>query len=46
MEARAEVRGLSMAREIGFEKNAQEEYKCRNCIHMDAFKSVSLCFCT
>ncbi|KAF8369177.1 pole-1, partial [Pristionchus pacificus] len=40
VEARAEVRGLSMAREIGFEKNAQEEYKCRNCIHMDAFKWV------
>ncbi|GMT29096.1 hypothetical protein PFISCL1PPCAC_20393 [Pristionchus fissidentatus] len=40
VEARAEVRGLSMASEIGYEKNAQEEYKSRNCIHMDAFKWV------
>ncbi|GMR54261.1 hypothetical protein PMAYCL1PPCAC_24456, partial [Pristionchus mayeri] len=40
VEARAEARGMSMATEIGFEKNAQDEYKCRNCIHMDAFKWV------
>lgn len=40
VEARARIRGLDMLQEIGFSKDAAEEYKSRNCIHMDAFRWV------
>ena len=39
--ARAEFHGLSMQSEIGFAPDSQNEYKCRPCIHMDAFRSLS-----
>uniref|UniRef100_A0A914W395 DNA polymerase epsilon catalytic subunit n=1 Tax=Plectus sambesii TaxID=2011161 RepID=A0A914W395_9BILA len=40
VEARAAKCGLQLLKEIGFEKDAQEEYKSRPCIHMDAFRWV------
>ena len=38
MNARAEFHDLSMQSEIGFSPDSQNEYKCRPCIHMDAFR--------
>eukprot|EP00731_Ephydatia_muelleri_P013540 Em0007g850a len=38
VQARAEFHGLDMEDEIGFAMDSQEEYKCRPCIHMDAFR--------
>ncbi|CAB3408448.1 unnamed protein product [Caenorhabditis bovis] len=40
VEARAKIRGFDMEKEIGFSKDAADEYKSRNCIHMDAFRWV------
>lgn len=39
LEARAHHHGLSMHQEIGFEKQG-EEYRGRNCVHLDAFHWV------
>ena len=38
MEARAHHHGIVMAEEVGFAADSQNEYKCRPCIHMDAFR--------
>ncbi|WKX92047.1 hypothetical protein Q1695_010238 [Nippostrongylus brasiliensis] len=40
VEARARIRGLNMEEEIGFAKDSADEYKNRNCCHMDAFRWV------
>ncbi|CAO4363568.1 unnamed protein product [Caenorhabditis nigoni] len=40
VEARAKIRGFNMEKEIGFSKDSADEYKSRNCIHMDAFRWV------
>ncbi len=40
VEARCTVHGIDMFNEIGFQKDAQGEYKARNCIHMDAYRWV------
>ncbi|XP_052805264.1 DNA polymerase epsilon catalytic subunit A-like [Mya arenaria] len=40
VEARAAFHGLDMSREIGFEKDSQDEYKARPAIHMDCFRWV------
>ncbi|VDM70160.1 unnamed protein product [Strongylus vulgaris] len=39
VEARARIRGMDMEDEIGFAKDSADEFKSRNCIHMDAFRS-------
>ena len=38
MDARASHHGITMTTEIGFDLDRQGEYKCRSCIHMDAFR--------
>ena len=38
MEDRCAVHGIDMYQEIGYKKDAQGEYKARNCIHMDAYR--------
>ncbi|KJH52429.1 hypothetical protein DICVIV_01406 [Dictyocaulus viviparus] len=38
MDARASIRGINMTEYIGFAKDAADEYKSRNCVHMDAFR--------
>jgi DNA polymerase epsilon subunit 1 len=40
VEARAAYHNLDMFNEIGFGKDTQNEYKCRHCIHMDAYRWV------
>ncbi|XP_057689041.1 DNA polymerase epsilon catalytic subunit A-like isoform X1 [Corythoichthys intestinalis] len=40
VETRASVHGLSMYREIGFQKDSQGEYKSSQAIHMDSFRWV------
>ncbi|CAI8058398.1 DNA polymerase epsilon catalytic subunit A [Geodia barretti] len=40
VEARAYHHGIAMGDEIGFSMDRQGEYKCRPCIHMDAFRWV------
>lgn len=40
VEARAHHHGIVMAEEVGFAADSQNEYKCRPCIHMDAFRWV------
>ncbi|VDN29506.1 unnamed protein product, partial [Cylicostephanus goldi] len=40
VEARARIRGIDMEDEIGFAKDSADEFKSRNCIHMDAFRWV------
>ncbi|CAD6189723.1 unnamed protein product, partial [Caenorhabditis auriculariae] len=40
VEARAKIRGFDMEKEIGFSKDSADEYKSRNCIHMDAYRWV------
>ncbi|CAJ0578382.1 unnamed protein product, partial [Mesorhabditis spiculigera] len=40
VETRAKVHGMIMEDEIGFAKDSAEEYKSRNCCHMDAFRWV------
>ena len=44
VDARASYHGISMVDEIGFAPDSQNEYKCRSCIHMDAFRLV-VCVC-
>lgn len=38
VEARAAHHNLILADEVGFSPDSQNEYKCRPCIHMDAFR--------
>lgn len=38
VEARAEFHHFYLMDEIGFAPDSQNEYKCRPCIHMDAFR--------
>ena len=38
VEARAEFHHFYLIDEIGFAPDSQNEYKCRPCIHMDAFR--------
>ena len=47
VDARAHYHGISMVDEIGFAPDSQNEYKCRPCIHMDAFRLAvcALCVC-
>uniref|UniRef100_A0A7I4XU50 DNA polymerase epsilon catalytic subunit n=1 Tax=Haemonchus contortus TaxID=6289 RepID=A0A7I4XU50_HAECO len=40
VETRAQIRGMGMESEIGFAKDSADEFKNRNCIHMDAFRWV------
>ncbi|CAJ0927336.1 unnamed protein product, partial [Mesorhabditis belari] len=40
VETRAAVHGFNMEKEIGFAKDSANEYKSRNCAHMDAFRWV------
>uniref|UniRef100_A0A0K0CTA2 DNA polymerase epsilon catalytic subunit n=1 Tax=Angiostrongylus cantonensis TaxID=6313 RepID=A0A0K0CTA2_ANGCA len=40
VETRARIRGINMMEEIGFSKDSVDEYKSRNCVHMDAFRWV------
>lgn len=42
VETRAALHGLSMHREIGFQKDSQGEYKASQAIHMDCLRSASL----
>lgn len=44
VDARAHYHGISMMDEIGFAPDSQNEYKCRPCIHMDAFR-LAVCVC-
>ncbi|GAA6010438.1 hypothetical protein JCM10207_001304 [Rhodosporidiobolus poonsookiae] len=38
--ARATVHGIDMHKEIGFAKDSEDEFKSRNCAHMDCFRWV------
>ena len=38
MNARSLFHGIDLENEIGFAPDSQNEYKCRPCIHMDAFR--------
>lgn len=40
VEQRAAIHGINMYDEIGFKKDAEEEYKSRYCAHMDCIKWV------
>lgn len=40
VETRAALYGLSMHREIGFQKDSQGEYKSSQAIHMDCLRCV------
>jgi DNA polymerase epsilon subunit 1 len=40
LETRANFHGLNMMHEIGFAKDAEEEYKSLSCAHMDCFRWV------
>lgn len=40
VEGRAKVHGIDMYREIGFQKDNEDEYKSSYCCHMDAFRWV------
>lgn len=42
VETRAALHGLSMHREIGFQKDGQGEYKSSQAIHMDCLRCVIL----
>lgn len=42
VETRATLHGLSMHREIGFQKDSQGEYKSSQAIHMDCLRSAIL----
>lgn len=43
VDARAQFHGLSVEDEIGFAPDSQNEYKCRPCIHMDAYRQADTC---
>ena len=45
VDARAHYHGISMVDEIGFAPDSQNEYKCRPCIHMDAFRLAVCALC-
>ena len=36
---------MNMEDEIGFALDSQEEFKCRPCIHMDAFRYMCVYLC-
>ena len=38
--ARAKAHGIDMYLEIGFQKDSEDEFKCRGCVHMDCFRWV------
>ena len=38
VDARASYHGINMTAEVGFCIDRQGEYKCRPCIHMDAYR--------
>ena len=40
LDARARVHGIDMYLETGFAKDSEEEFKSRQCIHMDCFRWV------
>lgn len=40
VEARANIHGISMYAEIGFARDAEDEFKSRSCVHMDCFRWV------
>ncbi|KII85363.1 hypothetical protein PLICRDRAFT_700901 [Plicaturopsis crispa FD-325 SS-3] len=40
LDARAKANGIDMFLETGFAKDAEDEYKSRTCVHMDAFRWV------
>lgn len=40
IEARCAIYNIDLFHEIGFQRDAQSEYKCRPCIHMDCIKWV------
>lgn len=40
LDSRCSFHGITLVDEIGFSPDAQEEYKCRPIIHMDAFRWV------
>lgn len=40
VEKRAAIHGIDMHTEIGFQKDAEEEYKSTQCVHMDCFRWV------
>ncbi|KAF8518703.1 hypothetical protein BU17DRAFT_90783 [Hysterangium stoloniferum] len=40
LRARAEVHGIDMFLEIGFAKDAEDEFKSRTCAHLDCFRWV------
>uniref|UniRef100_A0A1I7WS14 DNA polymerase epsilon catalytic subunit n=1 Tax=Heterorhabditis bacteriophora TaxID=37862 RepID=A0A1I7WS14_HETBA len=42
VETRAKCHGLDMEKEIGFSKDSADEFKSRNCIHMDAFRAFRI----
>ena len=42
VDARATIHGLSMLNEIGFERDSEDEYKSRSCVHMDCFRCVAV----
>lgn len=42
VETRAALHGLSMYREIGFQKDSQGEYKASQAIHMDCLRFAHL----
>ncbi len=45
VETRAALHGLSMHREIGFQKDSQGEYKSSQAIHMDCLRCARLSLC-
>ncbi|KAF4566262.1 DNA polymerase epsilon catalytic subunit [Pleurotus pulmonarius] len=40
LDARARVHGISLYLETGFQKDSEDEYKSRGCVHMDCFRWV------
>lgn len=41
LDARARVHGISLYLETGFQKDSEDEYKSRGCVHMDCFRLVA-----
>ena len=40
VDVRAQIHGINMKHEIGFAKDADDEYKSRHCSHLDCFRWV------
>ncbi|VDC07978.1 unnamed protein product [Peniophora sp. CBMAI 1063] len=40
LDARSKAHGIDMFQEIGFARDAEDEYKSRTCVHMDCFRWV------